>query len=769
MPDARHRTASRRIAVLSAVLLGLLAAPATAQAEPSWSPPPPPTGALADLGAPLKSLTISEGVIGPDHEGRTMAYAVPLGENARLNVVDVATRTLVRTVTLPGASGGHTVAVAPDATVYVGSFYNGRLYRYHPATGTVDDLGQPLPGESYVYGLSIAPDGTVYGGTFPNARVFAYRPDGEIKDFGSMDPTLQYVRNTAYDPERQVLYAGLSTKALIKRIDVRTGAVRDVTPAGLTGTTVLDLDYAGDRIFANVDGKLVVLDAETNERVDVVDAASGQPTSTYPVAARGVSPERQGGVYFTTTGYYVARYDLATDTVSTRMPDGRTLRATRGATIGYGWAVENGNDVLYALAGNYSGGGLRYDIDSGTNGSLQFPFEYVPSPLQHVSTRADDAKVYVNAFLNGQLGVYDPATGATTQPVRTGQVEGWTWSDGKLYAGTYPNGTLTVWDPAKPAASGSNPLNVFSLKTSHQQIRPVAVVAAGDRILLGTSPDYGLYGGALTVYDKVTGEYQVHRDVVPRHTVAALAVTGSTVWGGTSTEGGTGTDPLPGEAKLFSFDAATGTKTGELTPVPGASTINELTVDRDGRLWGLADGTLFQFDPATRTVLRTTTIHTQGVAAGEGELAWHPNGYLYGVSRQRLFVADPLAGTATVVPTTGAHRITVSGNGTVYLLLRPEGQTNFTNLASYVPAPGACAAPDVRARAYVDGVDSGVANRFVRDGCTLTDLAPRRGDLSAEAFVEAVSAWANGLKDAGVVTNAEAKALRQAAHVATRG
>lgn len=94
--SATRSPSLRRTATLALVLAGSLALPATpAQAE-SWTPPPPPDGVLTDLRAPLKSLTISEGVIGPDHTGRLVAYAVPLGENAQLNVIDVQTRTISR-------------------------------------------------------------------------------------------------------------------------------------------------------------------------------------------------------------------------------------------------------------------------------------------------------------------------------------------------------------------------------------------------------------------------------------------------------------------------------------------------------------------------------------------------------------------------------------------------------------------------------------------------------------------------------------------------
>ena len=47
---------------------------------------------IRDLGAPISSLTVMEGAIGRTPDGRDVVYAVPAGENAQLNVVDLHTR-----------------------------------------------------------------------------------------------------------------------------------------------------------------------------------------------------------------------------------------------------------------------------------------------------------------------------------------------------------------------------------------------------------------------------------------------------------------------------------------------------------------------------------------------------------------------------------------------------------------------------------------------------------------------------------------------------
>src|SRR5690606_17028987 len=118
---------------------------------------------------------------------------------------------------------------------------------------------------------------------------------------------------------------------------------------------------------------------------------------------------------------------------------------------------------------------------------------------------------------------------------RFGQVEGWLWHDGLLYSGMYPYGAVQVWDPADPTTP---PRRLFELEESHDQNRPMALVADDERLYVGTTPGYGLYGGAVTIYDFATEEFVVHRNVVPDQSVAALLLVDGVLLGGSSIDGG---------------------------------------------------------------------------------------------------------------------------------------------------------------------------------------------------------------------------------------
>ncbi|MFD7156063.1 hypothetical protein ACFV9C_15760 [Kribbella sp. NPDC059898] len=722
---------------------------------PAVKPFAPSTDVVKDLGSPVSSLTIMEGAVGRTPDGRDVVYAVPAGENARLNVVDLHSRELLRTVPLPGAAGGWAIVVVPNGDVYLGTYANAHLYRYSPVTGEVTDLGQPIPDQSQIYGLTADPEGNVYAGTYPNAHAFKYDPStGEVTDYGSLDPVQQYARSTVYDPDHNKLFVGVSTpNARLLRIDVATKAVEDITPPGTTAKDFIDLDYAGGKVFANASSRLVVVDAVTGEQVKYTDATTGQQVMDYPIAARGVSAAGPGGVYFTDNTLKLTHYDLDTNTVGPVTP-ARTL--TRGASIGYGWVTENGVPVLYGLAGNYSGGTFRYNPADGTLAQWSSPFQYVPSPLMHELADPSTGKVFVNVYLNGSTAIYDPATGKSTVTTRQGQVEGWAWDGhGKMYVGIYPYGRLSLWDPTQPD-SATNPKELFSLVDSDHQNRPVSVVPDGDHVYVGTTPAYGEYGGALTVYDVPTGAHTVYRNLVTDQTIASIVPDGNDVWLGSSIEGGQGTDPKATEAHLVKVDPATGQVLTDVVPVPGAASINELIDGPDGNVWGLADGIVFAVDPATGAVQRLLPVFSGATGSQDGALSWR-DGYLYGVTGGRLFVLDILSGHSTILRDHGLNRLAQTPDGTYYTLLRPDGYINPTNLASYTPPVDPCPQSDVRPTVWTGNIDSHVQNRFLTYGCTLTDVLPsaKANWPSHSAYVAAVGVKVRQLEKDGSIEHWE--------------
>jgi hypothetical protein len=220
----------------------------------------------------------------------------------------------------------------------------------------------------------------------------------------------------------------------------------------------------------------------------------------------------------------------------------------------------------------------------------------------------------------------------------------------RLYMAAYSSAVLGTYQPSEPWDPGtdveSNPRRIGP--TGGEQNRPHALTSAADgRVFIGSEPDYGEHGGALSIYDPVTDSFEVHRHIVPNQTVLSLTASrdGWTVYGGSSIRGGTGTEPLVRRAHFFAWDVRKGEKVVDIVPVVGADHITALATAPDGKIYGCAGSTLFVFDPETGEI-----IHKQ--SAQEGQIIGMvvgEDGLIYGRGRTAIFRMKPLPGPGEMV------------------------------------------------------------------------------------------------------------------------
>lgn len=645
---------------------------------------------VEDLGSPLRTVLVHEGAFGPGPGGRLLAYAVLQGDNAGLNVLDALTGERLAVHPLPGATGGWGITVTAAGTVYLGSYYNGHLYRYRPECDDLTDLGQPVEGDGYLWGLSHGPDGAVYGGTYPTASAFAFDPASEtFRTLGRfVAENTQYARSTAFDPATGTLFVGTGMgSARLYAIDVATGRHRDVAlPEDLAARPFVDLRCVDGRIFAALDyTELVVLDAANGELLPLTDAVTGERTVTVGLSSHSVSEPVGGRVYFSAPdgdGHRLMSLDLATLRYGPVpvQPDAPDLP---GAAIGLG-LLPDGSGVV-AWAGQHTGQGIRYDLAGERLTMIDYDVRAVPANMLHLVAAPDRELIFLSAGQQGDFGSYDPATGVAVKGPRYEQVEGWLWHDGQLYSGTYPYGIVQVWDPAAPDLA---PRVLARLKEDHHQNRPMTLTCDGESLFVGTTPGYAEFGGAITVIDLRTEEFRVHRNVIMDQTISALLAGPGcpVVLGGSSVDGGTGTDPRVGEAHLFRFDAATATVITDVVPVPGARSVNALIKLTSGDHWGLADGTAFRFDPDTLMITRTVELYDPELKTGalDGELIEHPDGLLYASSRHQVFAFDPATESAPELIAEDVHRLTCTPAGDLYALGQaPDSSGAYTRLLRF--------------------------------------------------------------------------------------
>jgi outer membrane protein assembly factor BamB len=213
----------------------------------------------------------------------------------------------------------------------------------------------------------------------------------------------------------------------------------------------------------------------------------------------------------------------------------------------------------------------------------------------------------------------------------------------KLYAATYPGGHLLEWnskapwvdtDPKKPA---SNPAYLMGSDPSIHRPYQLVVAQGGKMVLMSGTPDYGLTGGGLLLWDIEQRKGTLLPDtelIADQSTLSMVELPGGKLLGGTTTSPGTGGEKKAAEAVLYIMDLATHKIEWREALLPGTQEYSELYAAKDGRVFGIADRkTFFAFDPATRKVSRSKAVESElGTAAyhqGPRSFVPGPTGELY--------------------------------------------------------------------------------------------------------------------------------------------
>lgn len=587
------------------------------------------------IGTPIMSVTIPGASYGKGPEGEDWIYAVANGSPAILNIIDAHTGDRVNSFELEGVHNSWGSTVAPDGTVYIGSQRNGYLYRWVPESDQVDNLGPAIEGETHIWRVTTDDDGQVYGGTYPGGKVFQYDPETNIfHDYGSLIDGVKYVRSIAFG--RGKVYAGLGTPAKLVELDPESGNKRVISlPEDYEDEQyIYDISYAGNLLFARLTPANVTLvyDLVEDGWVDTIENTPGIDVSM---------PGPRNKVYLRKNDEIYA-YDL-----KTRQLEATGVKFFDGApsSRSFGWIELEEPDYpgLSLVSINSRGNIFFYNPLTGNNETVEGDVEGQPNDIQSLE-EGPDGNIYIGGYLSPQgMGVYNPDNGELKQLDGIGQIEGMGVHQGKLYLGTYPGANIYEYEPGEKWDFGTNPKMLFSLKEGYKQDRPFAFTSTGDRLAIGTVPDYGELGGALTLFDPYTGDYDVHRHVVENQSVIELRYRDGYIYGGTSIWGGYGIDPKETEAKLFLWDVSKNEKVWEGVPVSGEEAVSAITFDDKGYLWGLTAGYVFKFDPATREVVQSEELFSfdGGSMYYTGrDLVYGEDGYLYGTTLGKVFKLD---------------------------------------------------------------------------------------------------------------------------------
>ncbi|WP_164462220.1 Ig-like domain-containing protein [Bacillus sp. FJAT-42376] len=580
-----------------------------------------------DLGTQIEKLLAMRGAFGKDENGRPSAYTVLAGRPALLVVTDVETEQIKRIIPLPEAEAAWAVTVASDGTVYAGSTPNGTLYKYVPGSSEAEVLGKPVPKQTVIWDLTAGENGKVYGGTYFDGHIFEYDPAKGFTDFGEMVPGEEYVRSVAYDPEENAVYAGVGAHAHLIKYNIKTGEKRNVLPEKYKSyISVYDLQIQGGKLFIKLEPefKLVVADKKTLA-VDYETTAQ----------SRGVSPLSPDGksVFYTSSGI-LYQYNVDSKTASPVTSGGAPVNLEQ-PVIGFGFQPLSeppfSGIALVGFTGNYEGRFFKYNLESGALKKTVLPLPPQPTNIYNV-LGGPDGKIYSSGFIGGDVGIYNPLTGLTRQETGLGQVEGMASIGSKMYFGVYPMARIYEYDSSLPWNRRTNMKFLFDLHGPNEQNRPVAMdsIPERDEVYMGTVPDYGKNGGTLSIYNRSTGNLMINRNIVPNQSIVSVKASKGKVYAGSSIFGGTGADPTEKEARLITWDPASSRVTNEIAPVPGKVSVSYLHADQDGKIWGIAQDTLFIYDPVqNKTIYQEVKFPGVRSYRVGGNMEEGPDGDLY--------------------------------------------------------------------------------------------------------------------------------------------
>jgi hypothetical protein len=578
-------------------------------------------------------------------------YYATNGSPATFYANDAETGEKIFSHELPGSDVVWGMTIGSDGNVYFAGTYNGILYRYLVDEKKLEEVGKS-PSDNWIWQLDATEDGKIYGATYPNAKVFEYDIEADtLTDLGRFHEEQNYARGLGVTGEN--LYVGIGTTAYLMKMNRETGEREEIDlPITGTSTSVSNVWEYGDRLFVAYGTSMLVLDVETGE---VVHEMNWQDEAAYDGLISPPSPHDNSLIYFKdkrTSELWT--YDMDTDETQPVEP-----RVTLPASPvkAFEWTEnKEGKQVLSVLHHQieYS----TYDPETNEAKVIYPEVELQGLSIQSLEIGLDE-NVYMGGY-QGSFGVFDTSTESYLLRERNPhQIEGIGFMNGNVYMGIYGGAQIYKYNPELPfkyedGKSGDNPEMVHDI--GDDQSRPFTFASGDDKLFTGTIADYGKLGGALTIFDEKTGEWNTIRNIIENQSIIGLAYKDGTLYGGSTTAGGLGIDPTEERARMFEYDAATGDYELFDLEVEGIETpemIGELSFGPDGNLWGAAYGVnaegkansvIFAMDPDSKEIIKQKEFYT-GVLRGSQWrpffMRWDEQGMLYTTAARKLTVIDP--------------------------------------------------------------------------------------------------------------------------------
>ncbi len=426
-------------------------------------------------------------------------------------------------------------------------------------------------------------NGIIWAGVYPKAHLYSFNPDTrELIDHGAMNKESwpQYPRGLACDDAGWV-YAGIGATA----------------------------------------SQLVARNPDTGQFTLLLDESERR--QAWPEVFRGSN----GRVYARPTSdspwlelYRGERREIEKPPVA-RVPMLEGAQGIQRVALAKGPRITQFNITEKFL--------MLEEPDTGKPRRVEFDYHSDGAYVKSIIAGPDGRTIYGSTGLPLRVISLDTVTGTLShQPGQHmgGHLNALALQRGHIIAAQYSGGYLYDYDTAKPIGGTGDQQNPRRLNKRSSAInRPHALLALADgrRVIMVGTPDYGLTGGGMLIYDLESEEHHLltHEQLIRHHSTVALAqLPDGLVVGGTTIVAGTGGQAVAKEAELYLFDPDRREVVWHAPFSPSVPAVRDLVVASDGLVHGLTNRSgkalYFVFDPARREVVHQRELEGVGEVAG---------------------------------------------------------------------------------------------------------------------------------------------------------
>jgi len=504
---------------------------------------------VEDFGRPCHNFQFLDGTLIHDPRDGRQKLALNnfvAGGKGALVILDYENNEAER-FDFPEHAGGRTILQISPTRLIVASEYKAAFLPFDLMSCQWDTAKIGIgPDNDYTWMLSKGYDGWIYSGGYPYPNLYRYDPrTGEAQDLGEMlgEGNL-YNRFVAALSNGWVINAVGFNKFALIAFHPKTGEKKQL-PIKLKQCATLKV--IGDQIFSTWDGRLHLLDGTSFEEI------SPLPLPVPPDSDR----------------FWVAIHNFSTESALYLRDSQNSLYHINPKTgeLQLVWQLDLRGGIIYGIDDKSRVIGIRGQdyfvapINSDNITLKRIPTEAPATAIHFLSTDPKGGVIGGPGF--GQtLFHFDPerqiAINTATVVDAGGEVFDGKFLNGKFYFIAYSRADVAVWNPEAEWDQWNqiNPQTLHSYYTEGVcRPRGGMIRGPGGKFYIGFSAHYGHTGGGIAEFDPITNQAQLWMDLIPDHSITALASDGNRLFVGASADA-EGMRPVVNDSYFFIFEPA---------------------------------------------------------------------------------------------------------------------------------------------------------------------------------------------------------------------